>query len=75
MPAVLLVLVLLAFLPLDFSMSWIPSPPRSLKLNTDAAVKVGVSSFGTGCVIRDGMGFMLAASSKPIAGQFSSCLF
>ncbi|KAL5740178.1 hypothetical protein ACOSQ2_029358 [Xanthoceras sorbifolium] len=60
------------FAGLDNIKAWIPHPPRSLKLNTDVTVKVEFSSFGAGIVIRDSMGFVLAASSKPVVGMFSA---
>ncbi|KAL5834454.1 hypothetical protein ACOSQ4_013951 [Xanthoceras sorbifolium] len=52
------------------SASWSPPPAGSLKLNTDAAVKSGFSVMGSGAVVRDSQGKVVAASAKPILGFF-----
>ncbi|KAL5788264.1 hypothetical protein ACOSP7_005213 [Xanthoceras sorbifolium] len=47
------------------------SPPAgSLKLNTDAAVSPGCSVMGSGAVVRDSQGKVVAASAKPLLGFF-----
>ncbi|KAL5775706.1 hypothetical protein ACOSP7_013263 [Xanthoceras sorbifolium] len=45
-------------------------PAGSLKLNTDAAVKPGCSVLGSGAVVRDSQGKVVAASAKPLFGFF-----
>ncbi|KAL5823813.1 hypothetical protein ACOSQ4_021713 [Xanthoceras sorbifolium] len=52
------------------SSSWSPPPAGSLKLNTDAAVKSGFSVMGSGAVVRDSQGKVVAASAKPLLGFF-----
>ncbi|KAL5773835.1 hypothetical protein ACOSQ2_013759 [Xanthoceras sorbifolium] len=52
------------------SASWSPPPASSLKLNTDAAVKSGFSVMGSGAVVRDSQGKVVAASAKPLLGFF-----
>ncbi|KAL5738639.1 hypothetical protein ACOSP7_031400 [Xanthoceras sorbifolium] len=52
------------------SASWSPPPAGSLKLNTDAAVKSGFSVMGSGAVVRDSQGKVVAASAKPLLGFF-----
>ncbi|KAL5808022.1 hypothetical protein ACOSQ3_028713 [Xanthoceras sorbifolium] len=52
------------------SSSWSPPPAGSLKLNTDAAVKPGFSMMGSGTVVRDSQGKVVAASAKPLLGFF-----
>ncbi|KAL5838662.1 hypothetical protein ACOSQ3_015831 [Xanthoceras sorbifolium] len=52
------------------SASWLPPPAGSLKLNTDAAVKSGFSVMGSGAVVRDSQGKVVAASAKPLLGFF-----
>ncbi|KAL5825472.1 hypothetical protein ACOSQ3_021535 [Xanthoceras sorbifolium] len=52
------------------SASWSPPPAGSLKLNTDAAVKSGFSVMGSGAVVRDSQGKVIAASAKPLLGFF-----
>ncbi|KAK3189003.1 hypothetical protein Dsin_028564 [Dipteronia sinensis] len=42
-----------------------------LKLNTDASVKNGILMCGIGAVIRDDKGWIVAALSKPMLGNFS----
>ncbi|KAL5784581.1 hypothetical protein ACOSQ2_006973 [Xanthoceras sorbifolium] len=49
---------------------WSPPPAGSLKLNTDAAVKSGFSVMGSGAVVRDSQGKVVAASAKPLLGFF-----
>ncbi|KAL5862002.1 hypothetical protein ACOSQ4_003298 [Xanthoceras sorbifolium] len=51
---------------------WLPPLAGSLKLNTDAAVKSGSSVLGSGAVVRDGQGKIVAASAKPLLGFFST---
>ncbi|KAL5735902.1 hypothetical protein ACOSQ2_030690 [Xanthoceras sorbifolium] len=55
---------------LPCSASWSPPPAGSLKLNTDAAVKPGLSVMGSGAVVRDSQGKVVAASAKPLLGFF-----
>ncbi|KAL5738556.1 hypothetical protein ACOSP7_031317 [Xanthoceras sorbifolium] len=50
--------------------SWSPPPAGSLKLNTDAAVKPGFSVMGSGAVVRDDQGKVVAASAMPLLGFF-----
>ncbi|KAL5805331.1 hypothetical protein ACOSQ3_032131 [Xanthoceras sorbifolium] len=52
------------------SSPWSPPPAGSLKLNTDAAVKPGFSVMGSGAVVRDSQGKVVAASAKPLLGFF-----
>ncbi|KAL5784931.1 hypothetical protein ACOSQ2_007323 [Xanthoceras sorbifolium] len=52
------------------SASWSPPPAGSLKLNTDAAVKSGFSVMGSGAVVRDDQGKVVAALAKPLLGFF-----
>ncbi|KAL5777565.1 hypothetical protein ACOSP7_010491 [Xanthoceras sorbifolium] len=52
------------------STPWSPPPAGSLKLNTDAAVKSGFSVMGSGAVVRDSQGKVVAASAKPLLGFF-----
>ncbi|KAL5789812.1 hypothetical protein ACOSQ2_004700 [Xanthoceras sorbifolium] len=52
------------------SSPWSPPPAGSLKLNTDAAVKPGSSVMGSGAVVRDSQGKVVAASAKPLLGFF-----
>ncbi|KAL5764455.1 hypothetical protein ACOSQ2_017049 [Xanthoceras sorbifolium] len=52
------------------SSPWSPPPAGSLKLNTDAAVKPGCSVMGSGAVVRDSQGKVVAASAKPLLGFF-----
>ncbi|KAL5753791.1 hypothetical protein ACOSP7_022011 [Xanthoceras sorbifolium] len=52
------------------SASWSPPPAGSLKLNIDAAVKSGFSVMGSGAVVRDSQGKVVAASAKPLLGFF-----
>ncbi|KAL5775424.1 hypothetical protein ACOSP7_012981 [Xanthoceras sorbifolium] len=52
------------------SASWSPPPAGSLKLNTDTAVKSGFSVMGSGAVVRDSQGKVIAASAKPLLGFF-----
>ncbi|KAL5737824.1 hypothetical protein ACOSP7_030585 [Xanthoceras sorbifolium] len=52
------------------SSPWSPPPAGSLKLNTDAAVKPGCSVLGSGAVVRDSQGKVVAASAKPLLGFF-----
>ncbi|KAL5836959.1 hypothetical protein ACOSQ3_014128 [Xanthoceras sorbifolium] len=52
------------------SSPWSPPPAGSLKLNTDAAVTPGCSVMGSGAVVRDSQGKVVAASAKPILGFF-----
>ncbi|KAL5775011.1 hypothetical protein ACOSP7_012568 [Xanthoceras sorbifolium] len=52
------------------SASWSPPPAGSLKLNTDATVKSGFSVMGSGAVVRDSQGKVVAASAKPLLGFF-----
>ncbi|KAL5800890.1 hypothetical protein ACOSQ3_032522 [Xanthoceras sorbifolium] len=52
------------------SSPWLPPPAGSLKLNTDAAVKSGCSVLGSGAVVRDSQGKVVAASAKPLVGFF-----
>ncbi|KAL5756816.1 hypothetical protein ACOSQ2_021562 [Xanthoceras sorbifolium] len=54
------------------SSSWIPPPPGFLKLNSDVAVNLGFPFAGIGCTIKDNLGFVVAASSKPFEGLFSA---
>ncbi|KAL5832174.1 hypothetical protein ACOSQ4_017528 [Xanthoceras sorbifolium] len=49
---------------------WSPPPAGSLKLNTDAAVKSGFTVMGSGAVVRDSQGKVVAASAKPLLGFF-----
>ncbi|KAL5818842.1 hypothetical protein ACOSQ4_022684 [Xanthoceras sorbifolium] len=50
--------------------SWSLPPAGSLKLNTDAAVKPGFSVMGSGAVVRDDQGKVVAASAMPLLGFF-----
>ncbi|KAL5738018.1 hypothetical protein ACOSP7_030779 [Xanthoceras sorbifolium] len=52
------------------SSPWSPPPAGSLKLNSDAAVKPGCSMMGSGAVVRDSQGKVVAASAKPLLGFF-----
>ncbi|KAL5794824.1 hypothetical protein ACOSP7_003418 [Xanthoceras sorbifolium] len=52
------------------SSPWSPPPAGSLKFNTDAAVKPGSSVMGSGAVVRDSQGKVVAASAKPLLGFF-----
>ncbi|KAL5781025.1 hypothetical protein ACOSP7_006054 [Xanthoceras sorbifolium] len=52
------------------SSPWLPPPAGSLKLNTDAAVKASCSVMGSGAVVRDSQGKVVAASAKPLLGFF-----
>ncbi|KAL5762916.1 hypothetical protein ACOSP7_019180 [Xanthoceras sorbifolium] len=52
------------------SAQWSPPPAGSLKLNSDAAVKPGCSMMGSGAVVRDSQGKVVAASAKPLLGFF-----
>ncbi|KAL5836287.1 hypothetical protein ACOSQ3_015843 [Xanthoceras sorbifolium] len=52
------------------SASWSPPPAGSLKLNTDAAVKSGFFVMGSGAVVRNSQGKVIAASAKPLLGFF-----
>ncbi|KAL5736641.1 hypothetical protein ACOSQ2_031429 [Xanthoceras sorbifolium] len=52
------------------SSPWSPPPAGSLKLNSDAAVKPGCSMMGSGVVVRDSQGKVVAASAKPLLGFF-----
>ncbi|KAL5755359.1 hypothetical protein ACOSP7_023579 [Xanthoceras sorbifolium] len=52
------------------SSPWSPPPAGSLKLNSDAAVKPGCSVMGSGAVVRDSQGKVVAASAKPLLGFF-----
>ncbi|KAL5779545.1 hypothetical protein ACOSQ2_010282 [Xanthoceras sorbifolium] len=52
------------------SASWSPPLAGSLKLNTNAAVKSGFSVMGSGTVMRDSQGKVVAASAKPLLGFF-----
>ncbi|KAL5806555.1 hypothetical protein ACOSQ4_029288 [Xanthoceras sorbifolium] len=52
------------------SSPWSPPPAGSLKLNTDAAVSPGCSVMGSGAVVRDSQGKVVAASAKPLLGFF-----
>ncbi|KAL5779709.1 hypothetical protein ACOSQ2_010446 [Xanthoceras sorbifolium] len=52
------------------SSPWLPPPAGSLKLNSDAAVKPGCSVMGSGAVVRDSQGKVVAASAKPLLGFF-----
>ncbi|KAL5754890.1 hypothetical protein ACOSP7_023110 [Xanthoceras sorbifolium] len=54
------------------SAPWSPPPAGSLKLNTDAAVKSDFSVMGSGAVVRDSQGKVVAASAKPLLGFFSA---
>ncbi|KAL5836709.1 hypothetical protein ACOSQ3_013878 [Xanthoceras sorbifolium] len=54
----------------SYSTSWSPPPAGSLKLNTDAAVKSGFSVMGSGALVRDSQGKVVAASAKPLLGFF-----
>ncbi|KAL5794875.1 hypothetical protein ACOSP7_003469 [Xanthoceras sorbifolium] len=56
------------------SSPWSPPPAGSLKLNTDAAVKPGCSVMGSGAVVRDSQGKVVAASAKPLLGFFPAKL-
>ncbi|KAL5837589.1 hypothetical protein ACOSQ3_014758 [Xanthoceras sorbifolium] len=49
---------------------WSPPPAGSLKLNTDTAVKPGCSVMGSGAVVRDSQGKVVAASAKPLLRFF-----
>ncbi|KAL5733971.1 hypothetical protein ACOSP7_031832 [Xanthoceras sorbifolium] len=51
---------------------WLPPPTGSLKLNTDAAIKLGSSVLGSGAVVLDGHGKIVAALAKPLLGFFSA---
>ncbi|KAL5760843.1 hypothetical protein ACOSQ2_019681 [Xanthoceras sorbifolium] len=53
-----------------FSSPWSPPPAGSLKLNSDAAVKSGYSVVGSGAVVHDSQGKVVAASAKPLLGFF-----
>ncbi|KAL5757092.1 hypothetical protein ACOSQ2_021838 [Xanthoceras sorbifolium] len=52
------------------SAPWSPPPAGSLKLNTNAAVTPGCSVMGSGAVVRDSQGKVVAASAKPLLGFF-----
>ncbi|KAL5851372.1 hypothetical protein ACOSQ3_006490 [Xanthoceras sorbifolium] len=52
------------------SASWSPPPAGSLKFNTDAAVKSDFSVMGSGAVVHDDQGKVVAASAKPLLGFF-----
>ncbi|KAL5807728.1 hypothetical protein ACOSQ3_028419 [Xanthoceras sorbifolium] len=52
------------------SSPWSPPPAGSLKLNTDTAVKPGCSVMGSGAVVRDSQGKVVAASAKPLLRFF-----
>ncbi|KAL5764109.1 hypothetical protein ACOSP7_016457 [Xanthoceras sorbifolium] len=51
---------------------WLPPLAGSLKLNSDAAVKLGSSVMGAGAVVHDGQGKIVVASAKPLLGFFSA---
>ncbi|KAL5825686.1 hypothetical protein ACOSQ3_021749 [Xanthoceras sorbifolium] len=50
--------------------SWSPPPTGSLKLNTNTAVKSDFSVMGSGAVVRDDQGKVVATSAKPLLGFF-----
>ncbi|KAL5783938.1 hypothetical protein ACOSQ2_006330 [Xanthoceras sorbifolium] len=52
------------------SSPWSPPPAGSLKLNSDAAVSPGYFVMGSGAVVRDSQGKVVAASAKPLLGFF-----
>ncbi|KAL5798748.1 hypothetical protein ACOSQ2_003568 [Xanthoceras sorbifolium] len=58
------------FLCFPCSAPWSPLPAGSLKLNTDAAVMSGLSVMGSGAVVRDSQGKVVAVSAKPLLGFF-----
>ncbi|KAI9154238.1 hypothetical protein LWI28_023119 [Acer negundo] len=49
---------------------WLPLPTRFLKLNYDVSVHSGTPFIGVGTVIRDSNGWVMAADSKRIGGNF-----
>ncbi|XP_060959406.1 uncharacterized protein LOC133030622 [Cannabis sativa] len=51
---------------------WLPPSPTGLKLNVDAAVNHELKILGIGVVIRDYLGNVVAALSKPVQGCFRS---
>ncbi|KAK3225107.1 hypothetical protein Dsin_004969 [Dipteronia sinensis] len=52
--------------------AWSPPPCGFVKLNTDVAVKSGFDYMGIRAVIRDSMGKVLGAVSKPLRACFSA---
>ncbi|KAK4850805.1 hypothetical protein QYF36_009914 [Acer negundo] len=55
-------------------LGWIPPPYGILKLNSDVAVRDGLSFVGVGAAIRDHIGDIMAAISKPIKRSFSAAV-
>ena len=50
---------------------WYPPLIGSLKLNTDVSVKKGLLQCGVGAIVRDNKGWIVAALSKHMVGNFS----
>ncbi|KAK4838691.1 hypothetical protein QYF36_015667 [Acer negundo] len=55
-------------------LGWIPPPYGVLKLNSDVAVRDGLSFVGVGAAIRNHNGDIVAAISKPMQGSFSAAV-
>ncbi|KAK0586012.1 hypothetical protein LWI29_037842 [Acer saccharum] len=55
----------------DAEVAWLPPPSRTLKLNSNAAVKDGSPHIGLGAIIRDSSGKVVVALAKPLVGNFS----